>query len=396
METVPSNLSDLARLFLRLGFTAFGGPAAHIAIMRQEVVERLGWMDEEEFFRLLGIAQFLPGPSSSQLAILIGYRRSGWRGLVLAGLCFISPAVALVLALSWCYRHWGGLPQVAAVLAGVKPVILAIMLEVAWSLRKPVFKRAFYLPLGLMIGVGGAQGLSLFSLLYGAGVVGAAVQWCRGSSKSVRSALILLGLALVTLAGPRLLAFLTGAPGGHVPETFSNVGLFWFFLKLGALFYGSGYLLVAFLDDGLVTARGWLTSSQVFDAIAMGQITPGPVFSTATFVGYLMGDLSGALIATAAIFLPSFFLAWAGQAILTRVGASPLFQTFLEGVNVAALALLLQVCWPLGREAIRGPVDAILALGCLVVLLRGKQNATRLWLLLSGALVGLVGASIRV
>ncbi|MCW3094996.1 MAG: Chromate transport protein ChrA, partial [Chthonomonadaceae bacterium] len=280
---VRATLSELALLFLRLGLTAFGGPAAHIALMQAEVVERRKWLTKEEFLDLLGASNLIPGPSSTELAIHIGFRLARWQGLLLAGVCFILPAFLLVMGIAWIYVTFARLPQVAGVLYGVKPVVIAVVLQALWNLGRTALKTHFLAGIGIIATVVAFMNLSPLAVLFGAGAIAGGKQWIEHREKGdVTPLLSLLGLiaALVTL--PLLL--------GRFGTTSSAVGwksLFWVFLKFGSIVYGSGYVLLAFLRADLVARLGWLSSAQLLDAIAVGQVTPGPVFTTATFIGFV-------------------------------------------------------------------------------------------------------------
>lgn len=367
-----ASLRDVAWLFLRLGTTAFGGPAAHIAMMEDEVVRRRGWVTREEFLDLLSAANLIPGPNSTELAIHIGHRVAGRAGLVVAGACFIVPATLMVGAIAWAYTTWGRLPEVGAVLMGVKPVIIAVVVQALWGL---VGKAAPTWPLrvlGLACLALAALGAHELLLLLGAGVVMAAAR-----------------------AWPHRAAMVAIAPVALAPAATVQVGpwpIFGFFLKVGSVLYGSGYVLLAFLRGDLVERWHWLTQAQLLDAVAVGQVTPGPVFTTATFIGYVLGGPWGALAATAGIFLPAFvFVALSGP-LVPRLRRSPIAGAFLDGVNVASVALMAAVTWPLATTAIRGPVTAALAGASGVLLIRYRVNSV--WLVAGGAIAGLGAAAL--
>jgi chromate transporter len=375
MSPATGELRELIALFLRLGFTAFGGPAAHIAMMHDEVVVRRKWMTEQHFLDMVGATNLIPGPNSTEMAIHIGYARARWRGLVAAGLCFILPAVLIVLALAWAYVEFGTTPEANALMVGIKPVIIAIVLQALFRLGQTALKT----PLLIAIGVGVLAlylfGINELLLLFGGALLYMAVQAARRTSMN--------GLLLLPLAGLPGWLVQTGDAAG-VP-----LGrLFLVFLKAGALLYGSGYVLLAFLRNDLVVNTGWMTDQQLLDAIAIGQFTPGPVFTTATFVGYVLAGVPGAVVATVGIFLPSFlFVALLAQ-IMPHLRKSPWTASFLDGVNASALGLMGGVTWQLGRAAIFDLLTALLAVGALVVLLRFKVNSA--WLVLGGAVVGMV------
>jgi chromate transporter len=375
---------DLISLFLRLGFTAFGGPAAHIALMKDEVVTRRSWMTEAEFLDLLGATNLIPGPNSTQMAIHIGYRRAGWLGLIAAGVCFIVPAALIVLLCAWAYQRYGGLPQAQAVLYGVKPVIIAI---VAYSLRgliRTALKSRFHIAIGVAALAAALLGGDVLLVLFGAGATTAVAEWSRRRDRDATRGLVqvfVAAAAVIALPSALVRLFVSRSP---VP--YSEPALFTFFLKVGMTLYGGGYVLIAFLRDGLVHDWQWLTEAQLLDAIAVGQFTPGPLFTTATFVGYLTGGFSGALIGTVAIFLPSFVLVGISGPVVPLLRRSKMAGAFLDGVNVAALALMAAVTVQLARTALVDVWTIAIALISLLVLLRFRINFV--WLILAGGLVG--------
>jgi chromate transporter len=368
-------LGELARLFLRLGTTAFGGPAAHIAMMRDEVVRRRRWLSDEEFLDLLGATNLVPGPNSTEMAIHVGYRRAGWIGLLVAGLCFILPAALLTGALAWAYVRYGALPEAAWLLYGVKPVIIAIVVQAIVGLAPAAARTPLLWAIGagvfLVVTVGGNE----FAVLLGAGL---ACIVLRALERQRMRGVASLALAPVAVAAAT-------PPAVAVPVTTSS--LFWVFVKIGSVLFGSGYVLLAFLRAELVERLGWLGEGQLIDAIAIGQITPGPVFTTATFVGYLLGGTTGAVAATCGIFLPAFLFVALSVPVLPRLRASWVASAFLDGVNVASLALMAVVTLQLVHAAVVDLPTALLAAASFVVLLRWHVNST--WLVLAGALAGL-------
>jgi chromate transporter len=380
---------ELIGVFLKLGFTAFGGPAAHIALMKDEVVTRRHWMAEADFLDLLGATNLIPGPNSTQMAIHIGYRRAGWIGLLAAGVCFIAPAAAIVLLCAWAYRKYGGLPQTQAILYGVKPVIIAIVVRAIWGLVRTAVKNRYYALLGIAALVLAMLGVDVLVLLFTAGALAATVWWIsrpgRQWKQSPRGLLWVYGIAAAMIAIPDVLTRLNRTTE---PRPYTPLALFAFFLKVGATLYGGGYVLIAFLRDGLVHQWQWLTEAQLLDAIAVGQFTPGPLFTTATFVGYLMGGVAGALIATFAIFLPSFILIAVSGPVVPLLRRSRLAGAFLDGVNVSALALMAAVTAQLGKAALVDGWTIIIALACTALLLRYRINSV--WLIGAGALCGLI------
>jgi chromate transporter len=388
-ETAPSSaptspgasLGEVARLFLRLGLTAFGGPAAHIAMMRDEVVRRRGWVTDQHFLDLLGATNLIPGPNSTEMAIHLGYVRAGWRGLLAAGVLFILPAALIVLGLAWAYVECGATPQVVWLLYGVKPVIIAIVGYALYGLAKTAVK-------GPLTGAVVAATLVLYllnvdelALLFGGALLVAVVVNCRRLSGGA-VALVQMPLLSVMGAGG---AALTAMVAAAVPFSLST--LFLTFLKIGAVLYGSGYVLLAFLRTDFVERLGWLTDQQLLDAVAIGQFTPGPVFTTATFVGYLVGGVSGAVLATVGIFVPSFLFVAVSNPLIPRIRQSAWASSLLDGVNASALGLMGGVTLELGRTAIVDPVTILVGLVALGSLLRWRVNSA--WLVLGGAGVGL-------
>jgi chromate transporter len=375
---------ELALLFLRLGATAFGGPAAHIAMMEEEVVRRRRWLTREKFLDLLGATNLIPGPNSTELAIHVGHRRRGWAGLLVAGACFILPAALIVTALAWGYVRYGSLPQVAGVLYGVKPVIIAVVLQALWGLAGTAVKDGLLAAVGLIALALNFLGVNELAVLFGAGLVVGVIQWTKRRRKDGMAAAFSF-LPFVPLAS----ALQTGAGAGAAAAApFGLWPLFLFFLKVGSVLFGSGYVLLAFLRGDLVERWGWLTNEQLLDAVAVGQITPGPVFTTATFIGYVLGGPWGALIATVGIFLPAFvFVALSGP-LVARLRRSPVAGAFLDGVNVASLALMAVVTYRLGRSALVDPTTVALSAVSAALLIRYRVNSA--WLVTGGAVAGLL------
>lgn len=373
MTTHNHALGEVIRLFLRLGFTAFGGPAAHIALMHDEVVTRRRWVTEQHFLDLVGATNLIPGPNSTEMAIHLGYERAGRRGLLAAGLCFILPAVLIVLGLAWVYTQYGDTPQGNALMYGIKPVMVAIVVQALYRLVPTALKGVLLAVVGL-----GALLLYLFGVnelvvLFGGALLVVVLQAARGFPQLT---------ALWPLVGlPGLLLQATTA----TPISLERI--FLVFLKVGALLYGSGYVLLAFLRNDLVLNYGWLTDQQLLDAIAVGQFTPGPVFTTATFIGYMLAGVPGALVATIGIFLPSFVFVALLARIMPYLRQSPWTAAFLDGVNVAALGLMAGVTWQLGRAALVDLPTILLAVVALMLLLRWQLNSA--WLVLAGSIIGL-------
>ena len=366
MEPPPkATLRELAGLFLRLGATAFGGPAAHIAMMEDEVVRRRRWLSRERFLDLLGATNLIPGPNSTEMAIHIGHTQAGWLGLIVAGTCFIVPAMIIVLAIAWAYVRYGTLPIGLGILYGVKPVIIGIVAQALARLGRTAIQKLPIAVIGVLAVVGNALGGDELVVLAAAGL---AAVLARLPSRGAAAA---LALPAASAAG--------AAP-------FAMGTMFLFFLKVGAVLFGSGYVLIAFLRADLVTRWHWLSESQLLDAIAVGQVTPGPVFTTATFIGYVLGGTKGGLLATLGIFLPAFVFVAASGPIIPRLRRSAWAGAFLDGVNVGSLALMAVVTAQLAGEAIVDVPTAVLAAASLGVLLRWQVNSS--WLVLVGAAVG--------
>lgn len=359
-------------LFLRLGLTAFGGPAAHIAMMRHEFVTRRAWLTDRRFLDLLGVTNLIPGPNSTEMAIHLGRERAGWRGLVGAGVAFIAPAAVMVSVLAWVYVEFGSTPAVTWVLYGVKPVVIAIVAQAIWGLGRVVVRRWQTALLAAVVIVLGLLGVNELVLLFGGAAVGAVLQrprWLTGR---------LSGVLVAPLASVGVV--------GAVPTTFSLLGMALLFLKIGAVLYGSGYVLLAFLRADFVERLGWLTETQLLDAVAIGQVTPGPVFTTATFIGFLLGGVPGAVVATVAIFLPSFVFVAAVHPLVERLRASSITAPILDAVNAAAVGLMTVVMVLLGRSALVDVPTILAALVALAVLIFTKVNS--LWLIVAGAAMG--------
>ena len=372
---VKSPTGEILGFFLRLGLTAFGGPAAHIALMQREAVERRGWVSNEQFLDLVGGCNLLPGPSSTQVAMALGYTRKGWIGLVIAGTCFILPASLATLALAWAYVRYGHFPQAAGLLYGAKPVMVAIIVQALWRLGQIAMHGWTMAATGVACFAAALAGAPPIAILLTAGVLLLLVQWQR-SKPAVANCLIWFQAGTGGIAAGGL----TTAIGlGSIALTF---------LKLGVVVFGSGYVLLAFLKTDLVDRLHWITNAQLLDAITAGQVTPGPVFATATFIGYLLHGWSGAAVATAAIFLPSFFLAGAVGAFAGRIRKSKLAGAFLDGANAAALALMAEVALVLGRATLVDAWAWALAIVSAAILLRYRVNAT--WLILAGGAIGIL------
>ena len=367
-------LRELFLLFTKLGFVAFGGPAAHVAMMRQEVVGRRGWMGDQEFLDLNGATNLIPGPNSTELAIHIGRERAGWRGLLVAGTCFIVPATLIVLAFAIAYEAYGNTPAGQSLLYGITPVVVAVVAQALWGLSKTAVK-------GPLTAVVGAAALLLYlfasvpeiPLLFGAALLVFAAEnagrwWGKAASVAP------LGVPMGLLASAK------------APVVGGALSIFWSFLKIGSVLFGSGYVLLAFLRSEFV-GPGMLTEQQLVDAVAVGQVTPGPVFTTATFIGYLLEGVPGAALATLGIFLPAFvFVALTGP-FIPRLRRSPTLSSLLDGVNVASLALMAGVTWQLGQRVVVDPFAALIGVAALVLLIRFRVSSV--WLVIGGGAAGL-------
>lgn len=376
-----SPLSEIALLFLKLGTTAFGGPAAHIAMMDEEVVRRRRWLTEQEFLDYLSAVNFIPGPNSTEMAIHIGHRRAGWPGLIVAGTCFIFPAAILVAILAWAYVRWGALPEAAGLLYGVKPVVIAVVLQALWKLGRSAVKTKWLGLVAVAAFAATAAGMNELLVLAFGGLLGLSVRW--GRLRQQRSLLV----------AP---AFKPAFSAAAVMATAASVGLwpiFLIFAKIGSVLFGSGYVLLAFLRADLVERYHWLTQQQLLDAIAVGQVTPGPVFTTATFVGYLLHGTSGALAATIGIFLPAFLFVAVSAPLLPRLRASRTAGGILDGINVASLALMALVTWQLAQAAFVDWFTWLLAVASLVVLIRYRRINSA-WLVIAAGLLGIARHSI--
>jgi chromate transporter len=367
-EKDSRELWELALLFLKLGTIAFGGPAAHIAMMRTEVVQRRQWMEEQEFLDLMGATNLIPGPNSTELAIHVGRRRAGWSGLVVAGTCFILPATLIVLAFAWAYVRYGSTPQVQDLLYGITPVVVAIIINALWGLLRTAVKGLFLAVVGIAALALYFLGVSEIPLLFGGALVVLLVQNVRQRWSGNATAFVPLGL----------LALPSAAAG--------PLGIFLSFLKIGSVLFGSGYVLLAFLRSEFVDS-GLLSNQQLIDAVAVGQVTPGPVFTTATFIGYVLAGVPGALMATIGIFLPAFVFVAITSPFIPRLRNSPALSGILDGVNVVSLALMAGVTWQLGRYAIFDPVSVLIAVVTLVLLFATEINPA--WLVIGGGVIGL-------
>ncbi len=372
----PNRLGEVAALFLKLGLFAFGGPAAHIAMMREEVVRRRRWLEDQEFLDMVGATNLIPGPNSTELAIHLGHRRAGWKGLFTAGGLFIVPAVLIVLGIAILYVEYGTTPAFEWALYGIKPVVIAIILKAVLGLGKTAMEGPMTAAIGVAVLAGYLLGVNELLLLAAAGVVATGARFGGRMASGGAAALAL----------PASLPFLGALPAGAA--TFSMLTLFLNFLKVGSVLYGSGYVLLAYLRGDLVERLGWLTESQLLDAISVGQLTPGPVFTTATFVGYVVDGWEAAIVATVAIFIPSFVFVAALSRMLPWARRTPSARAALDGVNAASLALMAGVTWQLGRVSLEDPFTIIVAV--VAALLVWRTGLNPMWLIIGGGAAGAV------
>ena len=372
-------MREIALLFLKLGTISFGGPAAHIAMMEDEVVRRRGWLTPDQFLDYVGATNLIPGPNSTELAIHIGHARAGWPGLLVSGLCFIIPATLIVGAIAWGYVRYGAVPAVSGLLYGIKPVIIAIVAQALWGLGRTAIKTPLLAMAGLAAVVAVVSGVHELAVLAGVGVLTGVTRLGVKRAGAARSL-----VTVSTGAGASVAVSAAAATAGTL-----SVGLwplFLVFAKAGAVLFGSGYVLLAFLRADLVQRLGWLTEPQLFDAIAIGQMTPGPVFTTATFIGYVLAGPAGAAAATIGIFLPAFVFVAVSGPLVPRLRRSAVAGAVLDGVNVASLALMAVVSWQLGRAALVDALTIGVALASLVAVVQFRINSA--WLIAGGALVG--------
>jgi chromate transporter len=381
-------VGEVARLFLKLGVIGFGGPAAHIALMEEEIVRRRRWLTRQQFLDLLGATNLIPGPNSTEMAIHVGFVRAGWPGLVVGGACFILPAMLITLALAAAYARYGRLPEAGWILYGVKPVIIAVVVQAVWALGRKAVATPLAAAAALAVLVLALRGVNEVALLF-AVALGLPVLRALSTAGGVRALAPggLFGFALAGAAG------LPPVSGGAATQGALLSQLALIFLKVGSILFGSGYVLLAFLRPDLVERTRWLTDAQLLDAIAIGQFTPGPVLTTATFVGYLMAGGPGAIVATVAIFVPSFVFVALSSPLIPRLRRSSWAAGFLDGANAASVALMAVVTWELGRAAIVDWMTAGLAAASAILLLSTRLNSA--WLVAGGALAGGLGALLR-
>lgn len=362
-------LKELALLFLKLGFTAFGGPAAHIAMMQQEVVEKRKWLTEQHFLDLIGATNLIPGPNSTEMAIHIGHERAGWKGLIVAGLCFILPAVLITGIFAWLYKQYGQLPQMQPFIYGIKPAIIAVILTAVYPLARKSLKSVELAVIGVIVLVLALLRFNEIYLLFGAGLL-FVIFYAFQKRCHING---IFPFPLLQIFSPTIIST-------------TNFKLFLIFLKIGAILYGSGYVLFAFLDTELVSG-GLLTQQQLIDAIAVGQFTPGPVFSSVTFVGYQINGFSGAVVSTIGIFLPSFVFVALLNPLVKRMRNAKLFSAFLDAVNIASVAIIIAVCYTMGKESITDWRTVFIAIASIVLTFDFRKINSAL-IVLGGSLLG--------
>ncbi len=374
-EQKKTRRAEIARVFLKLGTIAFGGPAAHTAMMEDELVNKRNWLTRDQFMDLVGATNLIPGPNSTELAMHLGYERGGMAGLFIAGGFFIIPAMLISLLFAWLYQSYGTMPQLAGILYGIKPAVIAIILMALWRLGKSAVKGWLTAAVALAATALSFIGTAEIWLLLGGGLVLMVIRnWQRLTSK-------------VMSFSPLPLALM--AEAGRAAEPMARMaspGIFLTFLKIGSMLYGSGYVLLAFLEREFVLLRPLLTQQQLLDAIALGQFKPGPVFTTATFVGYLLDGVPGAIAATVGIFLPPFLLVLLLNPLIPKLRKSPWLSAALDGINAASLGLMLVVTIRLGLASLIDPFTIVLFVAALVAVMKYKVNAA--WVVLAGAVLG--------
>jgi chromate transporter len=368
------SLTEIALVFLKLGTIAFGGPAAHIAMMEDEFVRKRHWITEADFLDRLGAANLIPGPSSTELAIFIGHSKRGWAGLIVAGSCFIVPAAVLVSLIAAAYVRFGSLPQMAGILYAIKPAVIAVIIQALWNLVRTAVETKLLVVIAFVCAVLSFRGVSPLLVLGFAGIANAFPVLLKRNQQVVLS---------VSAVGPVVFA-----AAANLAPPVSIIQLFLSFLKVGAVVFGSGYVLLAFLRAEFIDRLHWLSEKQLIDAVAVGQFTPGPVFTTATFIGYVLAGIPGALVSTVGIFLPGFFLVAASGSLIPELRRSRIASVVLDGVVVGSLALMGVVAWQLGRAAVVDWLTVLILIVSLVVLLRFRLNSA--WLIAGAALVGWV------
>lgn len=379
-EIREASLTEIAVVFLKLGTIAFGGPAAHLAMMEEEFVRRRQWMTRAEFLDRLATANLIPGPSSTEVAIFVGQLKRGWRGLVVAGCCFIIPAAVIVSLIAWTYVRFGSLPKVEGMLAAIKPAVVAIVIQALGKLGRTALPTALLAVVAVLAAALSFVGVSPVLVLVFAGVLSAA-------SSVMKNRLLGTSIGLPGFFGlPKIVAAVMGVAATGAAFPVGLMRLFLSFLKIGSVVFGSGYVLLAFLQAEFVERLHWLTDKQLIDAIAVGQFTPGPVFTTATFIGYIVAGWAGAVVATVGIFLPGFVLVAVSGPLIPRLRRSAVAAAALDGVVAGSLALIAVVAWQLGRASIIDRATLIIFVASLIALLRFRINSA--WLVAAAAVVG--------
>lgn len=366
-----ADIKDIAKLFLKLGVIGFGGPAAHIAMMQDEVVTKKKWLTEQKFLDLIGATNLIPGPNSTEMAIHIGHEKGGWKGLIIAGLCFILPAVFITGIFAYLYKQYGQLPEVQPFVYGIKPAVIAIILGAIFPLAKKSLKTTELVIIGLLVLIGSFLNINEIYLMFGSGFFALTLDYRRNNKQNNINSY--LPLTLLQFTNTTILSA-------------TNAKLFWIFLKIGAILYGSGYVLFAFLDTELVST-GLLSRQQLIDAIAVGQFTPGPVFSSVTFIGYQINGLTGAIISTIAIFLPSFVFVALLNPIVKKMRNSKLFSAFLDAVNVASIAIIVAVCFDMGKDTITDWRTILIAVLSIIIAF-GYKKLNSAIVVLGGSIIG--------
>ncbi len=368
-----TSLKELTLLFLRLGLTSFGGPVAHIAIMENEVVKKRKWLSEQHFLDLIGATNLIPGPNSTEMAIHIGHERAGWKGLIVAGLCFILPAVLITCIFAVLYKEYGRLPQLQPFLYGISPAIIAIILSAVYPLARKSLKTIELGIIGIIALILSLLGFNEIYVMFGAGFFMLALAAVR--NKNTNSLKNFSPFTFMHISGI-----------GFFSTT--NLSIFLTFLKIGSILYGSGYVLFAFLDSELV-AKGIISRHQLIDAIAVGQFTPGPVFSSVTFIGYQINYFAGAIVATIGIFLPSFLFVALLNPLVRKMRNSGLFSAFLDAVNVASIAIIVAICYQLGKDTISNWRTILIAVSSIILVFRFKKINSAI-VVIGGSILGYI------
>jgi len=371
MSEKTNSLIEIAKLFFKLGSIAFGGPAAHISMMESEVVQKRKWMTHEHFLDLVGATNLIPGPNSTEMTMHCGHERAGWKGLFVAGICFIFPAVFITMIFAWLYEKYGEVPAAEMFIYGIKPAVIAIIIATSYRLGKKALKSIELGILGALTIIACLLGVNEIIALFGCGLIGILLYFAKNSENTTNS---IVPLFLIKMAIPSV--------------KLGTLGVFWTFMKVGALLYGGGYVLFAFLDAELVST-GVLTRTELIDAIAVGQFTPGPVLSTATFIGWQLNGFWGAIAATIGIFLPSFIFVLILNPLIPRLRKSKVMSAFLDAVNIAAVAVIIVVCIEMGKDTLTDWRTILIALlGILAVFMFKKLNPA--FLVIGGSIFGAI------